>query len=48
LEADLAELLLASGSAPRAEAIIEDGLASARRLGMDDVVARFEELRRGR
>ncbi len=48
LEADLAELLLASGSAPRAEAMIEDGLASARRLGMDDVVARFEELRRGR
>ena len=47
LEVDLAELLLELDRRPRAEALIEDGIATARRLGDDELARRFSELREG-
>ena len=48
LEADLAAVLLDLGRMPRAEAMIEDGIATARRLGDDELAERFMDLRDGR
>jgi hypothetical protein len=48
LEVDLARALLELGRTPRAEALIEDGLATARRIGDDDLVQQFDQLREGR
>jgi hypothetical protein len=48
IEVELADLLLELGREPRARAMIEDGLSTARRLGMDDLAERFSELGEGR
>ena len=49
LEVDLAAALLELERMPRAQALIEDGIATARRLGDDDLAERFADLRdRGR
>jgi hypothetical protein len=44
LEADLVPILLRLGHRPRAEALVRDGLATAERLGGEEMIERFRAL----
>jgi hypothetical protein len=44
IEVELVPILTRLGRGPRAQAMIHDGIATAERLGLDEVAARFREL----
>jgi len=44
IEVELVPILTRLGRGPRAQAVISDGIATAERLGLDEVEARFRAL----